>query len=138
MMNKKFENVSRDQGTVILFEKMHTIGKYDVLYQIWRWQNIQANSVIFVNEDVANLDDDEIRDMVKNDSVFTGEPRLTLRRSESGFTFVSFNFEDDEPSFKIDWEKIKKQTQHVERWKKEIRERDEALKDKQKRQKPIG
>lgn len=41
---------------------MHTIGKYDALYQIWRWDNIQSNSVIFANEDVANLDDDEIRE----------------------------------------------------------------------------
>jgi hypothetical protein len=37
----------------------------------------------------------------------------------------------------VDMEKLRKQSQHVERWEKEIRERDEALKDKEKRQKPI-
>ncbi|MCF8365061.1 MAG: hypothetical protein K9H16_04730 [Bacteroidales bacterium] len=137
-MNKKFENVPVESDTVILFEKEHTIGRFDVLYQIWRWANYQANSIIFANEDIADIEEDEIRAMVKNDSVFTGESRLTFRRSDSGFTFVSFNFEDLEPSFSVDLEKIKKQTQHVEKRKKEIEEREQANKDNQNRQKPIS
>jgi hypothetical protein len=137
-MNKKFENVPVESDTVILFEKEHTIGKFDVLYQIWRWGIYTANSIIFISNDVEELREEEIIEIVKKDSVFKGSSSISFKRSECGFTFVNFNFEEDEPDFSVDLEEIEKHTQHVERWKKEIREREQANKDKEKRQKPIG
>jgi len=92
-MNKKFGNVSVESDTVILIEKEHTIGKFEVLYQIWRWENYQGGSIIFANEDVEDLEDAKIKDMVKNDSVCLPGSSITFKRNESGFTFVNFNFE---------------------------------------------
>ncbi len=95
-MKGKFANVSVESDTVILFERFHTIGGFEVLYQIWRWENYQGDSIIFANEDVDGLDEEEIKNMVKNDSVCMPGSNLTYKRGESGFTFVNFNFEVNE------------------------------------------
>jgi len=96
-MTGKFENVPVESDTVILLEKIHTLGGFEVLYQIWRWENYQGDSIIFADEDVADLEEEDIKNMVKNDSVCQPGSSLTFKRGESGFTFVNFNFEDVEP-----------------------------------------
>lgn len=96
-MNQKFKNVPLEPDTVILFEKPHTIGGFEVLYQIWQWENYQGDSIIFADEDVAGIDEEEIKNLVKTDSVFLPGSGLTLKRGKSGFTFVNFNFQDVEP-----------------------------------------
>lgn len=95
-MKGKFANVPLESDTIILYEKMHTIGGFEVLYQIWRWENYHGDSIIFANEDVAGLDEEEIKNMVKNDSVCQPGSSLTFKRGASGFTFVNFNFEVNE------------------------------------------
>jgi len=105
-MNKKFENVPIENDTLVVFEKLHNIGEFEVLYQIWRWQDYIANSIIFLSKDVEHLREEEIIELVKNDPVFKGPPKTTFKRNESGYIFVNFNFELDEPSFSVDLEKI--------------------------------
>lgn len=137
-MNKKFKNLQVENNTTILFELMHQIGKFEVLYQIWQQGTYMADSIIFSNEDVDGLAEEEIIDMVKNDAVFKAGSSVTFARTKSGYTFVNFNFVLDEPDFSVDWDEIEKHHQRVEKWKKEIRERDEANIDNQIRQKPIN
>ena len=139
-MNKKFENLQVEADTVILFERMHQIGEFEVLYQIWQQGIYMADSIIFSNEDVDGLTEEDIIDMVKNDAVFKAGlgSSVTFVRSKSGYTFVNFNFQEDEPDFSVDWDEIEKHSKRVEKWKKEIRERDEANIDNQIRQKPIS
>ena len=45
-------------------------------------------------EDIFDLEDEEIEKMVK-ESPFFKDGQTTLKRSESGFTFVNYNFETD-------------------------------------------
>jgi len=116
-MNKKFENLQVEAGTIILFERMHQIGEFEVLYQIWQQGIYMADSIIFSNEDVDGLTEEDIIDMVKNDAVFKAG-------LGSSVTFVR--------------SKSEKHSKRVEKWKKEIRERDEANIDNQIRQKPIS
>ena len=139
-MNKKFENIQVEAGTIILFERMHQIGEFEVLYQIWQQGIYMADSIIFSNEDVDGLTEEEIIDMVKNDAVFKAGlgSSVTFVRTKSGYTFVNFNFQENEPDFSVGWDEIEKDRQRVEKWKKEIRERDEANRDNQIRQKPIN
>ncbi len=139
-MNKKFENLQVEADTVILFKRMHQIGEFEVLYQIWQQGIYMADSIIFSNEDVDGLTEEDIIDMVKNDAVFKAGlgSSVTFVRSKSGYTFVNFNFQEDEPDFSVDWDEIEKHSKRVEKWKKEIRERDEANIDNQIRQKPIS
>jgi len=91
----KFQNVPVEEDTKILFQAEATLGEYEVLYQIWSWDGIFAQSIIFVNEDVAELKDNEIEAEVRRSPLLKEGSGITLKRSESGFTFVNFNFETE-------------------------------------------
>ena len=93
-MSKKFDSVPVDEDTIILRNQETQLGEYDVLHQIWKWESIIAESIIFLDEDVVDLDDNEIEKMVTA-SPFFKKGKATIKRSESGFTFVNFNFESD-------------------------------------------
>lgn len=96
-MGKKFENVPVEEDTVILFELEGNLGEYKILYQKWYWEGITAESFIFANEDVAERTDEEIIELVLSSPAVKSEKSdITLSRSDSGFTFVNFNFVHDE------------------------------------------
>jgi hypothetical protein len=63
------------------------------LYQKWFWDGVTAESIIFVNEDVAGKTDDEIEGEVKASPLLKENTAITIKRAESGFTFVNFNFD---------------------------------------------
>ena len=91
-MNKKFANVPVEADTRILFRKEAKLGKYDVLYEKWNWEGIKAESIIFANDDVSELPDDEIEKEVRKSPLVKEGSQITLKRSEE-FTLVNFNFE---------------------------------------------
>ena len=91
-MSNKFKTVSVEKDTRILFHKEIKLDKYDVLHEKWFWDGIKAESVIFANEDVADLSDEEVELIVKSSALPKLGSSFTLKRLESGFTFVNFNF----------------------------------------------
>jgi hypothetical protein len=93
-VSKKFDSVPVEEDTRVLRNKETNLGQYDVLHQKWKWEAITAESIIFLDEDVADLEDEELESMVKESSFFKGG-QTTIKRSESGFTFVNLNFESD-------------------------------------------
>ncbi|MFW6357316.1 MAG: hypothetical protein ACOC0K_01145 [bacterium] len=92
-MTSKFDGLTTDPDTKILFRKEVKLGKFDVLHEKWNWEGITAESLIFVSEDVKDMDDGEIEELVADFESFDSGSSITLKRSESGFTFVNFNFE---------------------------------------------
>jgi hypothetical protein len=44
-----------------LFELNATLDDYDVLYQMWNWDGITAESFIFFSPDIYNLTDVEVK-----------------------------------------------------------------------------
>ena len=92
-MNKKFEKVSVEKGTQIIFQTEAELGEYEVLYQKWYWDGVNAESIIFSSEDINNLIDNEIEAEVRKSPLVKKGTSMTMKRSESGFTFVNFNFE---------------------------------------------
>ena len=56
-----------------------------------RW--FTAESIIFANEDIVGIADDEVEAEVRTSPLLNADSKITLKRSESGFTFVNFNFE---------------------------------------------
>lgn len=48
---------------------------------------------MFANEDIVNLDDKEIELEVRKSPLIEQNSSITVKGSESGFTFVNFNFE---------------------------------------------
>lgn len=83
-MSNRFENVPADEDTTILFQQEATLGEYEVLYQKWYWDGITAESIIFANADVSNLDDKEIEQEVRSSPLVKQGSSLTLKRSNSG------------------------------------------------------
>jgi len=88
----KFNNVPVEKGTKILFQQEAVLGEYGVLYQKWSWDGVTAESIVFLNEDIAGLGDNEIKAEVKESPLLNKGGNITLERSRGGFTFVNFNF----------------------------------------------
>jgi len=93
-MSNKFQNVPVEKGTRIHFEKEIRVGEMDTLHQVWSWDGVRAESVVFQNNDVQGLSDDELQNIVREHlkEKITEDAKMTMSRSESGFTFVNFNF----------------------------------------------
>ena len=97
-MTDKFDKVPIEEDTRINFRLEGKLGEYGALYESWFWDGISAESLIFVNEDVAELTEEEIKEMVRaSPLVLVKDSEFTFNRLESGFTFVNFNFVPGEP-----------------------------------------
>ena len=93
---EKFSDVPLDEDTKVLFELESTLDKYDVLYQVWFWDGITAESIIFLSEDVSELNDEELKELVKSSPLVEKESKLTTNDRSGKYSFVSFNFKQDE------------------------------------------
>ena len=94
-MNNKFTAVPIEKDTTLLFQLNATLGDYDVLYQMWSWDGITAESFIFLSSDIADLTDDEVKTLAISSPMIKADSDLTLVRHEDGYTFVNFNFKAD-------------------------------------------
>ncbi len=94
-MTDKFQTVPLERDTEILFQTELKLGKYDVLYQKWFWDGITAESIIFANEDIDDLEEEEIINQVKASPLLKKDSAITFKRSGTGYTFVNFNFETE-------------------------------------------
>jgi len=92
-MVDKFDSVPVEEDTCILFSHKVHFGEYEVLYQKWTWDGITAESLIFVTEDIKQMSNKELEREVKTSPLLKADTDITIKRSDSGFTFVNFNFE---------------------------------------------
>jgi hypothetical protein len=91
-MNNKFAVVPLEKDTNVLFELDATLDDYDVLYQMWSWDGITAESFIFLSSDIADMTDEEVQTLAKSSPMIKADSELTLVRHVDGYTFVNFNF----------------------------------------------
>ena len=87
----KFNNIPEQKDTKIIFREETRFGDFDVVYEKWEWDGILAESIIFDEDDVSEMDDDEIINNVKDSPLFDDKGELTIRHSSS-FVFVNFSF----------------------------------------------
>jgi hypothetical protein len=90
----KLKNIPEQENTKIIFRAEAKFADLDVVYEKWEWDGILAESIIFDEDDVSEMNDDEIINQVKDsplfdDKIYKGDPTI---RHLSGFVFVSFNF----------------------------------------------
>ena len=72
------------------------LGKYEIMYQIWSWDGIKGESIIFADADIKDLSEEEIKEKVRSSPMVTEkESSMTFSQKGSGYTFVNFNFEQD-------------------------------------------
>ncbi len=90
-MSGKFNNIPVEVDTKILMSSPMRWGELDIVYQKWNWEGITAESIIFLTEDVKEMDDEALEDDVRDGSLVRKDSQITIKRGEE-FTFVNFNF----------------------------------------------
>ena len=73
----------------------------EILYQIWVQDNIKCESLVFDENDVAHLSDDEILDRVSSCDLCAYKDDLTLMRNCEGYTIVNFDFDFEQTFHKF-------------------------------------
>lgn len=92
-MDDKFNNIPVEDDTTILLEQAAKFGNYDIWYQKWKWEGINAESIIFLTNDINTLDDNEIKTELRSFPIVNADSEITIKRTDSGYTFANFNFE---------------------------------------------
>jgi hypothetical protein len=92
-MQSKFKQVPVDEDTRILYQHEAKLADYDILHQMWSWDGVTAESIIFDSKDVSGLSDNELEGEVRKSPILKNDSSITLTRTASGFTFANFNFE---------------------------------------------
>ncbi|HLW31354.1 MAG TPA: hypothetical protein VKX40_03760 [Aequorivita sp.] len=91
-MTEKFKDLPVEADTTIISSVQVKIDPYDVVYQKWYWGGFHAESIIFYNDDVAQLTEEEIKNEVKSCPGLIEEgSQISFKKGET-FTFVNFNF----------------------------------------------
>jgi len=90
-MNEKFKNIPIDEGIKILMSSPMKWGELDIVYQKWNWEGIRAESIIFLSEDVKEMDDEALEADVRVSTIADEDSQMTIKRGDE-FTFVNFNF----------------------------------------------
>jgi hypothetical protein len=57
VMSDKFEGIPSDDDTMVLVKIPMQFDGLDCIFQVWVWDGIKGVRLIFVNEEVADLDD---------------------------------------------------------------------------------
>jgi hypothetical protein len=88
----KFDNVPTEEDTAITLSLESKFGEYDVLYQQWIWDGIQANSLIFDNDDIADIELQSLIEEVRESDLVVNNNQEMTTRVQAHFTFINFNF----------------------------------------------
>jgi len=64
----KFNNIPEQKDNEIIFRAETRFGDFDVVYE--KWDGILAESIIFDEDDVSEMDDDEIINQEKDSPLF--------------------------------------------------------------------
>lgn len=90
-MNTKFKDIPVEEGTTIIASIVANISCYAVVYQKWFWDEIYAESIVFFNEDIIKLSEQQIKNEVENTGLLNDNSQMTFKKDEK-YTFVNFNF----------------------------------------------
>ena len=95
-MSDKFKNIPVDKETKIIMESPMKWGELDIVYQKWYWDGITAESIIFLSDDVKDMDDEALEKDVRDGPLVQGDSKVTISRGDEytgdEYTFVNFNF----------------------------------------------
>lgn len=91
-MKTKFSEVPKDSDTKITEQNEVLIGQLEALHQKWCWDGVKGESLIFVSEDVTEYNEDELIAKCRKTGLMRFDSSTTFKQTESGFTFVNFNF----------------------------------------------
>ena len=93
LKNTKFENVPVEEGTRILAQEIIILAGREVLHQVWAWDGVRAESLIYVSAEWEGIDDDSWPAITYTSQLVDRGSSSTVSHSDAGFVFVNFNFE---------------------------------------------
>lgn len=91
----KFNQVKTDEDTVITSQVECMFGDYPVLYQKWVWESINAETLIFCNDDIAEIPLNILVDDVRKSPLVNCPEREITNSVNDLYTFVNFNFKSN-------------------------------------------
>lgn len=91
--NSKFASLPQDADTRIKSQRHINMAGIDALHQVWTWDGVKGESLIFAAADLSEATDRQIVDMAQSAGFVTNDPDFDIKRSESGFVFLNFGFE---------------------------------------------
>ena len=92
MVETKFHDVPVEADTRVISRTPHTIDGYEALHEVWVWDGIKGETLIFVSADVSQLGYEDLRRLLAESELSEADAQVAIKRSESGYTFVNFNF----------------------------------------------
>ena len=78
--NTKFKNIPTEKDTQILFSSNMLFGTYEILFQKWFWDGIYTDSIIFHNDDINTVSEEELINEVKNSPIFKKDSKITYSK----------------------------------------------------------
>ena len=91
MKNRDFEDLDVDVNTKIISRTHTEINSIPCVYEIWNWDGLLGESIVFYKEDIVSFSDDDIIELISN-QLSKNLKKYTITR-ESKFVFINFNFE---------------------------------------------
>jgi hypothetical protein len=88
----KFTNVPVEEDTIIRRNTLIDLDGLQALHQDWVWDGIAAESLVFIADEVAQLDDDKITLLALSSRLPRVGSKFTIARERVGYTFINFNF----------------------------------------------
>ena len=90
-MNDKFKNIPTEDDTHVIIRLDIKVGELDAVYESWHWEGVNADSIIFLTEDIK-LSDIEFNKILSDLKIIGDLSKITVKESGE-YTFVNFNFE---------------------------------------------
>lgn len=91
-MGRKFDDLIVDEDITVLFHLEDRWEGYDVVWQKWHLDGIDAESLIFLSDDVKDVPDAELEEKLRKSALFKSDFGVTINRHKQ-HTFLNFNFE---------------------------------------------
>lgn len=91
-MSEKFGDLIVDEDITVLFHLEDRWEGYDVVWEKWHLDGVDAESLIFLSDDVKDIPDAELEDKLRKSALFKSNFGITIDRKDE-YTFLNFNFE---------------------------------------------
>ena len=90
-MTNEFENIPVEEDTRVLSRNFLEMAGFEVCHEVWCYEGITAESIIFREDDVSGKSDDEIKELVAANRKVADPASMTFKRTGE-FVFCNFNF----------------------------------------------
>lgn len=93
-MSPRFMAMPRDPETRIISERCYMVYGLEFVRQVWEWDHVRAESLIFITQDITNLCEQRLRTLLDSIGLLPLDTPITYAQSRSGYTFISHSFKD--------------------------------------------